>query len=665
MAFFNEFPNTRTYDSDLGWIIRNLGTMIEQLESLSLRSEIDKSDIAQLKEDIREIIEALRSPVTEWDASKEYPIYSMVTYLDDLYVALQNVPVGVGIGDTNYWAPSSGLVTLISQLQSDVADMMAKYDDPGTQLISIGYKTTVADTSQHTQNSFNIIKTYTGKTVFVDMGWEYNEADLAAAYSDYGITTIDVIILTHYHTDHCGNLEKSLNLLNIADDAVAYIPPQPSGSWDNSAGYITRYNEVVTALTNAGITIINPTDQTYYIDESNSFTFFNTGNEAYYLANGPTDNNGYNNNSYCLYFQTGSTSILFTSDIEELAREYLLPEFHRASILQMPHHGYGLKFPETMLSRICPDLIFCNNADGITPPSGTSSEAPRLWNALYVEAKQKSIPVLCNSSAPNYDLIMYLTGKVTANAPEYKTAYEESYGQSEFSSIALACQEYYSTLGSTAYETILDKIKKTSKTIFAALTKINFTPKTNCVVENIKTNAGQYPESLGNDYLNINRFTGFDDNWASGEVVSQKSGNAFKHHIQNRSMGNFYRFNAGAITAGNANNYPNMTIQHGNDIIDDTTQILLQNYVGVLLVHLRTSFANAPTTGSVDVWIGTKRVRFWRLGKDLYETMIDIQFTANSKIYIENNTDEDMTQCLVALMPLSYGSINESSFPIA
>lgn len=29
MAFFNEFPFTRTYDSDLGWIIKKIGELLE------------------------------------------------------------------------------------------------------------------------------------------------------------------------------------------------------------------------------------------------------------------------------------------------------------------------------------------------------------------------------------------------------------------------------------------------------------------------------------------------------------------------------------------------------------------------------------------------------------------------------------------------------------
>lgn len=33
MAYFNEFPHTRTYDSDLGWLIKNVKELIETKDS--------------------------------------------------------------------------------------------------------------------------------------------------------------------------------------------------------------------------------------------------------------------------------------------------------------------------------------------------------------------------------------------------------------------------------------------------------------------------------------------------------------------------------------------------------------------------------------------------------------------------------------------------------
>lgn len=48
MSFF-EFPHTRTYDSDLGWLIRNMKKAIDQIEVLSSWKTEHEAEYAQLK----------------------------------------------------------------------------------------------------------------------------------------------------------------------------------------------------------------------------------------------------------------------------------------------------------------------------------------------------------------------------------------------------------------------------------------------------------------------------------------------------------------------------------------------------------------------------------------------------------------------------------------
>lgn len=664
MAFFNEFPNTRTYDSDLGWLIKTLGTMLDQVESLTLREDIDREDIKKIKNDIEEILTAIKKPIDDWDAAKTYPIYSMVTYEDKMYVAVQDVPLGVGIGDTRYWEESAGLVTLISALQSDVADIMAEQDRPSGSLLAIGYKTPVTAHDNHTQNAFNIIRTKTGKTIFVDFGWEYTTQDLAATFAAYGIDSIDVIIISHYHGDHIGNFAKTLELLNVNESAVAYIPTEPSLSWDEGSTYRARYNEIVTALTDAGIEIVNPTDTHYAIDDNTSVDFFNTGNEAYYIANGTTDTQGYNNNSYCCYLNTDGTSILFTGDIEELAREYLMPEFHRASILQMPHHGYGLKYPEDMLNKICPDALICNNADGVTPESAPSTTSPRLWNALYVQAKQTAKPVFCTSDAPAYDLIMLLDGKLTANAADHETPYDEAFGRGEYSGICTNVQEFYGAASTKTYNDLLDAIRDTSKVLFAAYQKINMTPRNACIVENVKTNAGAYSHTFGNEYFNINRYTCYDLPQA-GELITHEDGNGNKTHLlHNNGMGNFYRFNSGSINAGATNSTPTLSLNHGSDINTDNNVNTTNNWISTCMFHVYAIFAAPPTTGYLRIKVGSKNVDFYPNAKNYTGIMFETNFSANAKIEVINNTDQNITASVFHMLPISYAQVNLSSYGI-
>lgn len=84
MAFFNEFPHTRTYDSDLGWIIKTIRKLIDQVDSLN---EITYAD-----------------PIL-WNITTQYDKNVIVKDPDTgiLYLSKQPVPRGIGLSNAEYW----------------------------------------------------------------------------------------------------------------------------------------------------------------------------------------------------------------------------------------------------------------------------------------------------------------------------------------------------------------------------------------------------------------------------------------------------------------------------------------------------------------------------------------------------------------------------------
>lgn len=52
MAFFNEFPHTRTYDSDLGWLIGAVKKNIEQLQNLLAWKDLTDKEIEEIQMNI-------------------------------------------------------------------------------------------------------------------------------------------------------------------------------------------------------------------------------------------------------------------------------------------------------------------------------------------------------------------------------------------------------------------------------------------------------------------------------------------------------------------------------------------------------------------------------------------------------------------------------------
>ncbi len=166
MAFFNEFPHTRTYDSDLGWIIVELKKVINELETYTENTDANTEEIETLKTQVEYLIAQLQRPIETWNAANTYSAYTLVDYQGAVYMAIKDVPVGVGIGDTDYWTPSGNVLEIITQMQLDlnnqraaidtIENTIAQMDSDRFYLSSLGSAPTVSEI-QTAINDHNII----------------------------------------------------------------------------------------------------------------------------------------------------------------------------------------------------------------------------------------------------------------------------------------------------------------------------------------------------------------------------------------------------------------------------------------------------------------------------------------------------------------------------
>lgn len=87
MSFF-EFPNTRTYDNDLGWLIKHVKQVQQTLTDFVALNTIKYADPFQ------------------WDITKQYEKNTMVVdpATGNVYLSVAPVPAGVSINRTEYWA---------------------------------------------------------------------------------------------------------------------------------------------------------------------------------------------------------------------------------------------------------------------------------------------------------------------------------------------------------------------------------------------------------------------------------------------------------------------------------------------------------------------------------------------------------------------------------
>lgn len=102
MAFFN-FPHTRTYDTDLGWLIKEINRIKDLLNQYLENAVITFAD-----------------PIT-WDITKQYPAMTCVIDSDGTaYLSKQPVPAGVDISNTNYWMPIFNYNDSINDLRANI-----------------------------------------------------------------------------------------------------------------------------------------------------------------------------------------------------------------------------------------------------------------------------------------------------------------------------------------------------------------------------------------------------------------------------------------------------------------------------------------------------------------------------------------------------------------
>ena len=104
MAFFNEFPNTRTYDKDLGWLIHVVGQLQIEVKTFIENNTINIPD-----------------QIT-WDITKQYTRNTLVIDYDGTaYLSKQPVPIGIAITNTDYWMPIFNYDDSINSLRANIA----------------------------------------------------------------------------------------------------------------------------------------------------------------------------------------------------------------------------------------------------------------------------------------------------------------------------------------------------------------------------------------------------------------------------------------------------------------------------------------------------------------------------------------------------------------
>ena len=127
MSFF-EFPHTRTYDSDLGWLIKHTKELLDCCSSMTDWAAKHEREYEILSNKVNGLINNLTEVIKPWDPSIAYQIFTIVEYLGSNYIAIQDVPVGANITDPTYWAPANTIVEQINAMGLVVSTMLQNWN---------------------------------------------------------------------------------------------------------------------------------------------------------------------------------------------------------------------------------------------------------------------------------------------------------------------------------------------------------------------------------------------------------------------------------------------------------------------------------------------------------------------------------------------------------
>ncbi len=188
-----------------------------------------------------------------------------------------------------------------------------------------------------------------GKAVLVDAGprsWQFDAGEkiVTPFLKRRGITTIDLLVISHGHNDHAGGVASVLQNFRVKRVAALGGLPAALTALKNSRMCPAQWCDSV----HAG---------TFLMDSSNArfYAFYPLDVRTHAAADTASDNR-------CIVFklQYGAVSFLFTGDADASAEAELVEAYGtmlRSSVLKAGHHGSNTSSTERFLEAVGPSAV--------------------------------------------------------------------------------------------------------------------------------------------------------------------------------------------------------------------------------------------------------------------------------------------------------------------
>lgn len=234
MSYY-EFPHTRSYEGDLGWVIKKVVELTNRYNDFFEYNKITFADPLQ------------------WNITKQYPPYQIVFDYDQgySYISKRSVPTGVTITNPNYWCLVGPLIvdaearTEISRILQFIADIyeptnIATAVRPAGEYVVIGdghlYKTTaVINIGEGYTEGINVVSITIEDMIAEIIGTLRPIDDTLDTTSTNAVENRAITTAINGINTAVDNLDKSVSLLTdryyvCISDSYGQTPSE-AGSW--------------------------------------------------------------------------------------------------------------------------------------------------------------------------------------------------------------------------------------------------------------------------------------------------------------------------------------------------------------------------------------------------------------------------------------------------